>query len=96
MKMIGKAVRVTMAMVAAALIAWGLCGCEDDGDEVVVHEAPAIPTNGSSIVVSGNTGSVVVEQITTGKNDPTIMILANTGKVFVTTGPEVDEEGDEP
>lgn len=60
-----KAVRVMMAALAAALIAWGLCGCEDDS-RTTVNEAPeiSVPTNGTttitSVDVNGNANSTIV------------------------------------
>ena len=91
MKMIGKAVRVTMAMVAAALIAWGLCGCEDDGDETTVVNEASMPTNKPGIYVDGNVGTVVVNNTTSGDDDPNIVIRDNTGKVYVVNQPYISE-----
>jgi hypothetical protein len=77
-------------LIAAGLVAMclGLAGCEDDGDTTVI-EAPEIVvgTNAQVIVVSGNSGAVVVDQ-TTGGGDPSIFVTGNTGKVFVATRPE--------
>lgn len=66
----------------------GMAGCEDEGDTTVI-EAPqyVMGTNGQVIVVSGNSGSVVVDQ-TTGDRDPSIFVMGNTGRVFVATRPE--------
>jgi hypothetical protein len=91
--------KATMLM-AAGLVAMclGLAGCEDDGDTTVI-EAPEIVvgTNTHVIVVSGNSGSVEVDQTTAGDGeDPSIFVTGNTGRVFVTTQPEENTTEPEP
>lgn len=92
-----KVIRGVMAAVAAALIAWGLCGCEDDsGDTVYEAQDIVVGSNSQVIVVEGNSGVVEVNQLTSpDKKDPSIYILRNTGRVDVSTAPLLQETGED-
>ena len=84
---------------SAALL---LCGCEE-GDDTVINEAQDINVGSNSqvIVVSGNTGTVAVDQTTSAdqegdQEDPSIYILNNTGRVYVVSHPAEEPEEVEP
>jgi uncharacterized protein YcfL len=75
-----------------------LCGCEDDGG-TTVNEAQDIivGSNSQVIVVSGNTGTITVDQTTSAdQEDPSIYALNNTGRVYIVSHPaEAAEEPEE-
>jgi hypothetical protein len=80
---------------SAALL---LCGCEDDS-RTTVNEAQDIivGSNSQVIVVSGNTGTVAVDQTTSAdQEDPSIYVLNNTGRVYVVSHPAEEPEEVEP
>jgi uncharacterized protein YcfL len=77
--------------LSAALL---LCGCEDDS-MTTVNEAQdiIIGSNSQVIVVSGNTGTVTVDQTTSAdQEDPSIYALNNTGQVHIVSHPAEDAE----
>jgi ABC-type Fe3+-hydroxamate transport system substrate-binding protein len=90
----------TMATIVLAIaLAMFSCGCEDDGDRTTINESDIIVgSNSQVVVVSGNSGTVAIDQTTseTG-DDPSIFVSGNTGRVYVTTRPYIPEpEPEEP
>jgi ABC-type Fe3+-hydroxamate transport system substrate-binding protein len=89
---------VAVALLAFAVVLFA-CGCEDDSD-TTINEAQDIivGSNSQVVVVSGNSGTVAIDQTTseTG-DDPSIFVSGNTGRVYVTTRPYIPSpEPEEP
>jgi ABC-type Fe3+-hydroxamate transport system substrate-binding protein len=87
----------TLAAVLVS-VCLGIAGCEDDSD-TTINEAQDIivGSNSQVVVVSGNSGTVAIDQTTseTG-DDPSIFVSGNTGKVYVTTRPYIPPPETEP